>query len=386
MGRRIANIDELIDIIAELKGGLFVNICYMSSAKVKKTLRGVDIDKFGTDLDSNRMTDDDEIYQTLKGYQQGSSKKFPYGGIVKMSTFQVHWQTEENYRKNYGKYAQSRDALLAKYGASVNSRDGYDALQSYGHGGVSVGSTDNTQGKLYTHQNGATVKNRKNEYYLVDMDGELKGGISYNAIASLVTKSGDKDGVSALRKVGATDEQIAEYLEELKKLNFSVLKLMFDSILFIVASVNGESIYFINSALARQVGSGNYTVPINQNSFIQKAQEIFDKNYKEIKEWNNNINLFDVNKIQISESIIHKALMESIQYFINEDNSKYIPNAVYIVNDGSSCYGVYGCDVEEEIMYNDAEVVKGPFKHWNAQVDDIIEQMNDEINGTSMYQ
>ena len=325
MGRRIANIDEFIDIIAELKGGLFVNICYMSSAKVKKTLRGVDVDKFGADLDTNRMTDDDEIYQTLKGYQQGSPKKFPYGGIVKMSTFQVHWQTEENYRKNYGKYAQSRDALLAKYGASVNSRDGYDSLQSYGHGGVAIGSTDNTQGKLYTHQNGATVRNRKNEYYLVDENGDLKGGVSYNAIASLVTKSGDTDGVSALRKVGATDEQIAEYLDELKKLNFSVLKLMFDSILFIVASVNGESIYFINSALARQVGSGNYTVPINPDSFIQKAQEIFNANYKEIKEWSNNINLFDVRKIQISEAAIHDALMKSIKSFINEDKCKYIP-------------------------------------------------------------
>ena len=31
----------------------------------------------------------------------------------------------------------------------------------------------------------------------------------------------------------------------------------------------------------------------------------------------------------------------------------YIPNKIYIVFDGTSHYGVYGCDVEEEINDND---------------------------------
>ena len=34
---------------------------------------------------------------------------------------------------------------------------------------------------------------------------------------------------------------------------------------------------------------------------------------------------------------------------------KYNPNKIYIVCDGSSYYGVYGCDVEMEITYNDVE-------------------------------
>lgn len=65
---------------------------------------------------------------------------------------------------------------------------------------------------------------------------------------------------------------------------------------------------------------------------------------------------------------------------INEAR-EYIPNAVYIVFDGTSHYGVFGCDVEDEIMSNDVEVVKGPFAKWDDNVDRMIEDLNDEANG-----
>jgi hypothetical protein len=63
----------------------------------------------------------------------------------------------------------------------------------------------------------------------------------------------------------------------------------------------------------------------------------------------------------------------------------YIPNKIYIVFDGTSHYGVYGCDVEEEINDNDVEVVKGPYNDWDNSVDDEIAKLNDEAYGTHMY-
>ena len=41
---------------------------------------------------------------------------------------------------------------------------------------------------------------------------------------------------------------------------------------------------------------------------------------------------------------------------------KYNPNKIYIVCDGSSYYGVYGCDIEDEIT-----------------------KLNDALMGTHMY-
>ena len=64
---------------------------------------------------------------------------------------------------------------------------------------------------------------------------------------------------------------------------------------------------------------------------------------------------------------------------------KYNPNKIYIVFDGTSHYGVYGCDVEDEIRDNDVEVVKGPFNDWDNSVDEAIEKLNDEAYGTHMY-
>lgn len=67
-------------------------------------------------------------------------------------------------------------------------------------------------------------------------------------------------------------------------------------------------------------------------------------------------------------------------------NMKYNSNKVYIVFDGTSHYGVWGCDVEMEIASNDVEVVKGPYSNWNDIVEDEINKLNDEAYGTKMYQ
>ena len=64
---------------------------------------------------------------------------------------------------------------------------------------------------------------------------------------------------------------------------------------------------------------------------------------------------------------------------------KYNLNKVYIVFDGTSHYGVWGCDVEMEIASNDVEVVKGPYPNWNDIVEDEINKLNDEAYGTKMY-
>ena len=66
-------------------------------------------------------------------------------------------------------------------------------------------------------------------------------------------------------------------------------------------------------------------------------------------------------------------------------NMKYNPNKVYIIFDGTSHYGVWGCDVEMEITSNDFEVVKGPYPDWNDIVEDDINKLNDEAYGTKMY-
>lgn len=64
---------------------------------------------------------------------------------------------------------------------------------------------------------------------------------------------------------------------------------------------------------------------------------------------------------------------------------KYNPNKVYIVCDGSSYYGVYGCDIEDEIKENDVDVVSKGYNDWSDDFDDEITKLNDRLMGTHMY-
>ena len=66
--------------------------------------------------------------------------------------------------KSYGEYANKRDDILRGYGAEPEHRDSYEDTLSYGKHGIRVGNTDNTNGRLYVHQNGATMRNKKYRY------------------------------------------------------------------------------------------------------------------------------------------------------------------------------------------------------------------------------
>ena len=49
---------------------------------------------------------------------------------------------------------------------------------------------------------------------------------------------------------------------------------------------------------------------------------------------------------------------------------KYNPNKIYIVCDGSSYYGVYGCDIEDEINENDVELYSNKgYDDWSDEVE-----------------
>lgn len=65
---------------------------------------------------------------------------------------------------------------------------------------------------------------------------------------------------------------------------------------------------------------------------------------------------------------------------------KYNPNKIYIVCDGSSYYGVYGYDIEDEIKENDVELhSRKGYDDWSDELEDEITKLNDALMGTHMY-
>lgn len=56
---------------------------------------------------------------------------------------------------------------------------------------------------------------------------------------------------------------------------------------------------------------------------------------------------------------------------------EFINNAVYIVFDGTSYYGLFGRDIREAQAEDlDIEIISGPYRQWP---DEKIEQLNNEL-------
>lgn len=82
--------------------------------------------------------------------------------------------------------------------------------------------------------------------------------------------------------------------------------------------------------------------------------------------------------VRLTESNLRRIISDSVKKILSE---AYSQNAVYIVFDGTSYYPVYGCDVEDEINTNEVEVVEGPFRNWDEEVDNRVEDLNNEAQG-----
>ena len=336
--RQRVSFDSILDALSTAKGGTYLTLCYISEAKIGKTLTGknINIDKFGNDIEQYQRKGT-RGYDVLKNFHQGgaSRKNTLPVGIIKRSVITFHWQTEDNYGKAYGKYKQGVNNLLKPYGVELGSRDEkHDEKQNFGGGNVSVGATDNTKGKLYTHQNGAVTDRYETSYFMVK-DGKLYGGLNKNAIASLVSKS-DPEGVKALRELGVQENEIKKYIQDLKNLNFSILKLMYERILWVSCKIDGVKKFAINDRFTDHIGSGSNTIPINPNVFLKLANNKYDAKYNPLKDDTENYPITHVDRqkyydmygesvnrnnkklVRLTESDLHAIVKNAVRKLVNE--------------------------------------------------------------------
>ncbi len=167
----------------------------------------------------------------------------------------------------------------------------------------------------------ATAKDLAKDYYVVNEEGELID-IPEMAIKSLFKKK-YRDGESALRKLEYTSQQIQDYFNKIKALNFRIGKLMYDRIIFIVATINNEKLFFINNKLADHMSDdaakeGFY---INPQSVIQKAKESYEKACGKLDEAiKRSKNMLKETKklVRLTESDIHGMIRESVSHIISE--------------------------------------------------------------------
>lgn len=261
MARRVASASEFFDILSSMKGGAFATIGYVTGANLKIPTK-------------KKMPDYTQLRQDL-----GQDN---LGGVVKLTSYTLNWSTPDSIAKAYGKYKTDLDNLRAEYGIDpTNTRQSYASKQEYGDNGVKVYSGDNNELRMHSYTNQNTHNARiKSMYYLIDTEGKVIRECDKSELTDYFKAKSDSSSVNALRKMGADEERIKEFIEKEKALGMKYTTFEASNILYMVATVNGEKIVYINENLSQCVKNVN----IIPAEFTKIAKERYQIDFATIQE------------------------------------------------------------------------------------------------------
>lgn len=291
MARRIATANEFFDILSSIKAGQFATIGYVTSANLN-----IPQVKRKNPL-TNRMKSYDD-YETF-GKDLGHDN---IGGVIKLTSFNLNWSNPDTISKAYAKYKEKLNAIKNDFGIPVSDkRGGYQIGQEYGDKGISLYGGDNDEKAYHSYTNQNTYGAKKNsEYYLVDNDGSIVREVNKDELISYFKSNPEINGVAALRKIGADEQRINDFISQVKNLKMNYMTFEASSILYMVATVNGEKIIYINDRLSESIKN----IKIQPSDFAKIAKE----KYKE------DLNM--LNEMMKKEDKLNKIISESINYVL----------------------------------------------------------------------
>jgi hypothetical protein len=261
MARKIVNASDFFDILSSMKGGCFATIGYVTGANLKVPTK-------------KKMPDYSQLASEL-GHDN-------LGGVVKLTSYTLNWSTPDSIAKAYGKYKTDLDALRNEYGLEpTETRKSWSSKQEFGDNGVKVYSGDNQELRThsYTSQNVHNAR-IKSMYYLIDTDGKVIRGCDKNELLNYFKGKTDSSSVNALKKMGADEEKIKEFIEKEKALGMRYQTFEASNILYMVATVNGEKIVYINENLSQCVKNVN----IIPAEFTKIAKERYQIDFATLQE------------------------------------------------------------------------------------------------------
>ena len=300
--RRVASSEEFFDILDRIGNGKFVTIGYVTGANLNvPTIKR-------RNPETNRM----------KGYPDfsvfGAEGEDEIGALVKITSYNMRYLNRETVGKKYGEFKNAANAIRGNFGLDpIANRESYKQGTSWSPNGPELYKGQNTelQSHSYNPQNihGVTPKGI---VYAVNTEGHIIKELTPEQVQPYLKAKREVDGVAALRKMGAEEEKIQDYIEQIKNLKFKYINFESNSILWIAATINGEKIIYINDNLARAVDG----IDIKPEDFREIARERYQIDLADLQEMTNNY----MNKkvIRLTESDLHRIIENSVKKYINE--------------------------------------------------------------------
>lgn len=300
--RRIATSNEFFDILDRIGNGKFVTIGYVT----------------GANLNVPTVKKKNPLTNRMKGYPDYSvftdEGDGEIGALVKITSYNMRYLNRQTVGKKYGEYKNSANAIRTNFGIDpIADRESYKQETTWSPNGPELynGKNSDLQSHSYNPQNLYGVK-PKGIVYAVDTDGHIMKELSQEQIKPYLKAKREVDGVAALRKMGAEEERINDYISQIQNLKFSYKNFESNSILWIAATINGEKIVYINDNLARAV-DGIDIRPEDFRAIARKRYQIDLTNLQEVTRKTMNKQI-----IRLTESDLHRLIKESVKNYLNE--------------------------------------------------------------------
>lgn len=301
--RKVKSSNEFFDILDKIGNGKFVSIGYVTGANLNVP----------TIKKKNPLTNRMKSYPDYTVFN-GIDKR-PIGALVKITLYNFQYMNRNLVSKKYGEYKQAANAIRNEYGIDdMKSRTSYKQKTSWSPNAPEtyVGNNEELKDHSYSPQN-VYGSNTYSTVYTVGLDGKILNEIPQEQIAQYLKEKDEVSGVSALRKMGAEDTKIKEYIKKMKDLKFKYVNFESKSILWIAATVNGEKIIYINDDLQRAVDG----IDIRPEDFREIARNRYKITLDMLGEMEN-MELRRKNVIRLTESDLHRIIRESVRKILDK--------------------------------------------------------------------
>ena len=281
--------DEIIDILNkqdESAGGTYVSFTYVKPQTFYNTKRNWRKDDVTKVLSNYQETGNEHWYGAVKSFNDDDNMKKMQGidGIIVTSRYNVHWTTPESYRRAYTKYATDLHNLRMQNGIGLSS-DGMIGDNHNQRQESDYGPQFNQTGNLSKDFNLAGEKKPTSTCYVVDAEGKIKGDIPGDVVKSMnkpYSPAGPEKAVSDV----LTGEALEAYMKAKAELDktFNGKNFLYDKILCIVATVGGQSYYYINDAVKSEIKAKS-GIMVQPSEMVRIAREQLEDSFKEIKDY-----------------------------------------------------------------------------------------------------
>ena len=298
--RRVASSSEFFDILDRIGNGKFITIGYVT----------------GANLDVPTVSRRNPATNRMKKYPDytvfGGEEEI--GALVKITSYNMRYLNRTTVGKKYGEYKNSANNIRGNFGLDpIGTKEGYKQGTSWSPNGPELYKGQNTdlQSHSYNPQNIHGVK-PKGIVYAVNKEGHIIKALSPKDIEPYLKAKREIDGVAALRKMGAEEEKIQDYINQINNLKFKYINFESNSILWIAATINGEKIVYINDNLYRAVDG----IDISPQDFRAIARERYQIDLNNLQEMANKT--MNKNILRLTENDLKKLVMESAKKILSE--------------------------------------------------------------------